>query len=255
MTHGPIVFTDLDDTIFSSPHHYPGRDTSTLTLGSAEGVLGAGYLCERKSSILKWLQSGATVIPVTARALDSYQDVVIPFTDGAVVANGAVILNPDGSLDTHWEQKMESVLFNVQDGIKFITNSLMAHSEADRFKVDLYYTNSYIYGMTVKAIHTNSEDISQIHTEVLNTLNHKGAFEFVRHNQVGEWLGFMPHGIGKGPAVEYLLNTRDDFKGRSTIGMGDANTDLEFMQLCDVLVMPTNSGNGQKILSHITSKF
>jgi hydroxymethylpyrimidine pyrophosphatase-like HAD family hydrolase len=244
-----LVFTDLDDTIFSSLEHFPGRREEELKLVSLPGQFQSSYMCERKDAILRWMSQGARIIPVTARAKDTYDDIQIPFKHGAVVSNGALILNPDGSEDERWNARMENELLSAREGLDLILSEIQKFDPSgEKFFVETFTTRGHAYGMTAKALAPDAAGLGALHQELLDNLVHTRVFDFVRHNQVGKYLGFVPHSIGKGPAVKYLLDTREDFQNVPTVGCGDANTDLEFMKLCDMMMVPTQSGNGDHLL-------
>ena len=244
-----IILTDLDDTIFASAHHFPPEQHEHLHLSAHEGRLSPSYMCDRRKAILSWLENGGTVIPATARELSGYNDVALPFHDGAIVANGAIILNPDNTEDQVWRDKMESILLEARHALEAVEDALKTFDKTNTlFQIDYYHCGDHAYGMTAKVLN-QKVDQQEIEETLAAQLAENGLFDHVRPSWVNEYLGFMPNGVGKAPAVEYLLKTRPDLQNRPTIGMGDAPTDLEFMALCDLLVIPKNSKNAQKLLS------
>ena len=96
-----LLFTDLDDTLFTSarkaaptPAHVP--------LAYLKDGAPISYASPCQQALLAHWQAHATMIPVTARNLDAYRRVRIPFTAHAVINHGGVILLPDGSADPAW---------------------------------------------------------------------------------------------------------------------------------------------------------
>ena len=96
-----LLFTDLDDTLFTSarkaaptPAHVP--------LAYLKDGAPISYASPCQQALLAHWQAHATMIPVTARNFDAYRRVRIPFTAHAVINHGGVILLPDGSADPAW---------------------------------------------------------------------------------------------------------------------------------------------------------
>lgn len=251
MTNTPIVFTDLDDTIFAGSTHYPGVDPKTLRLAAREGRLSPGYLCSRREGILTWLQAGASIIPVTARERAAFEDVDIPFVEESVVANGTMIINPDGNEDIAWRDKMEATLLEARHALDEVEDALKTFDTTGTlFKIDWYWVGDHVYGMTAKVLDTTIPQ-DDIETALHETITQRGLYDHVRPSWVNDYLGFMPNGIGKAAAVEHLLATRPQFQDRPTIGMGDATTDLQFMALCDMMVLPKDSVLARKLIQSV----
>lgn len=98
-----LLFTDLDDTLFTSarkaaptPAHVP--------LAYLKDGTPISYASPCQQALLAHWQAQAVMIPVTARNLDAYRRVRIPFTAHAVINHGGIILLPDGSADPGWRR-------------------------------------------------------------------------------------------------------------------------------------------------------
>ena len=100
----PLVFVDLDDTLFQTARKMGDEPRFAATL-DVDGQPN-GFMSATQKSFVEWLLATSDVVPVTARSIEAYQRVQLPFAHGAVCAHGGVILNPDGSLDLDWHARM-----------------------------------------------------------------------------------------------------------------------------------------------------
>lgn len=105
----PLALVDLDDTLFQTARKMPEglpRVTATLDIEGQPN----GYMSTVQHSLAHWLLSTTDVIPVTARSVEAFSRVQLPFMHGAVCSHGGVILGPDGKLDEEWQARMSDVL-------------------------------------------------------------------------------------------------------------------------------------------------
>src|SRR5687767_11844338 len=96
-----VVFLDLDDTVFQTrPKCPPGEPLRPAALG--RDGLPLSFSTPRQQTLLD-LFASATVVPTTARNLDAFRRVRLPFTSFAVLDFGGVVLLPDGTPDPAWD--------------------------------------------------------------------------------------------------------------------------------------------------------
>ena len=107
-TNRPLVFVDLDDTLFQTARKMGDEPRFTATL-DVDGQPN-GFMNATQKSFVEWLLATSDVVPVTARSIEAYQRVQLPFAHGAVCAHGGVILAADGSLDAAWHARMGDLL-------------------------------------------------------------------------------------------------------------------------------------------------
>ncbi|MFW8642089.1 hypothetical protein ACOJBO_01685 [Rhizobium beringeri] len=129
----PIFLVDLDDTLFRSRRKLPGFTDGQLTLGARVLDPDApaskhSYMTPTQKALVDWLLRTTQVIPVTARGTDSYANVQIPFSSYAIVANGAVILDPDGKPDAEWRDMVEAQLLPFADYFSELLDAARAKS-------------------------------------------------------------------------------------------------------------------------------
>src|SRR5262249_42901190 len=97
-----VLFLDLDDTLFQTAPKCP-PDEPVRPLASPRDGLPLSSMTARQRLLLETLARPAVVIPVTARNLDAFRRVDLPFADGAVLDFGGVVLLPDCTPDPAWD--------------------------------------------------------------------------------------------------------------------------------------------------------
>lgn len=237
----PIIFSDLDDTIFQTARKMEGG-TEQATLAS-EALNGShSYMSGSQAMMMDWLLESTQFIPVTARSTEALQRCTLPFEDYQICSNGAVILMPDGTPDMHWLSKMK----READAAAGYLNELLAFVQNEtapgRFRcwiVEEFGTGFYF---CVKS----NEGADRL-DEIEDGLSSIAATQLVRHRNDNN-LSYTPATISKRFAVEYLAQKLLSDTRVPVFGMGDSLTDLPFMATCDMLVIPRNSQIDCKIL-------
>lgn len=246
----PVIYTDLDDTLFTTLKGYRDADLSTLLRVTTAKNGNHSFMCRQRQSILNWIGAGATLVPVTARSLDAYNRVTLSadhFVDGAVLNNGALILNPDGSEDMHWSEEVEGHCAKAEPVLRKLIAALEA-APCD-IRIHRHINGDVMLGMTVKSNEESEKGILLnlgLAEAIVRDCNPRGRI--VTHRN-GNNLAFVPNGVSKKSAVAYLMKTRTDLAGRPSIGAGDSLADLPFMSLCDMLLVPANTQTSTKLLA------
>lgn len=244
----PVILADLDDTIFTTLKSYPDRDPKTLQRVTTAKNGNHSYMCSHRQALLAWLSSGATLLPVTARSLDAFNRVHLDsFREGAIVSNGAMILAPDGSEDLAWS---EAIAKKCEKAAATLARAIEELEKAPiNIRIHQHMHKGIMLGMTVK-----SNDETQLGVDLnLGTAEKlfKESFQFsdVQVHRNGNNLAFVPGGVSKKSAVQYLLSIREDLQNRPTVGAGDSLADLPFMELCSMMLVPNNTQNSKKLFS------
>ena len=109
----PLLLTDLDDTLFQTARKMP-EDADKIP--AAQGLNGEtiSFMHPWQQDFIHWALGCMTVIPVTARGIDSLQRVHLPFQHEAVCVHGAAILTSEGTLDADWHSQMQQQLAPYQ---------------------------------------------------------------------------------------------------------------------------------------------
>lgn len=241
----PIIFSDLDDTIFQTARKMV-KGSAQATLAS-EALNGShSYMSGSQALMMDWLLESTRFIPVTARSTEALQRCKLPFEDYQICSNGAVILMPDGTPDRHWLEKMkreaEAAEKSLDDLLSFVKNVNKNHAGPDRFRswiVEEFGTGFYFC--------VKSNQGADILDEIEDGLSRIAVNQLVRHRNDNN-LSYTPVTISKRLAVEYLAETLLKDTRLPVFGMGDSLTDLPFMATCDMLVIPRNSQIDRQIL-------
>lgn len=226
----PVILSELDDTLLK-----------TLKASALPDRAADPYVQLLRGMI----DAGAAFVPVTnRRGEDLDQDA---FSEGAVLAHGAVILDADGTEDLSWSRHVVQIC-ERSEYLLDAAEKLLSRAPID-VRFQRYEHNGALLGMTVLANEKTAEGISlhlRMAREIFRqTYRHADVTFYLR----GDALTLMPSGISKRAAVQYLLSVRDDLRDRPTIGVGHCPDDLPFMELCSVLMLPREAAPAQKLLA------
>jgi hydroxymethylpyrimidine pyrophosphatase-like HAD family hydrolase len=235
MSKEPIVFADLDDTLFQSARKVPHDETKDLRLVS-EAVSGNhSYQTLKQQALFDWLINTTLLIPVTARSTRSFGNVRLPFRPlWAVLGNGAVIYK-NGSVDTEWHDmllaettKETDAIAQLEDACKSIAGEL-----GIAVRCPASVENGIRHSVIVKQ---DDPDVSIRLNEILERVSvPEGWTSHLNSNN----LAFTVPSVSKKRAVEYVISQISGVNERIVFGMGDSLTDMPFMNLCDFFATPT----------------
>lgn len=229
MRKDPIALVDLDDTLFQTLRKIdPSIPESDLTIAAVAGNGSHSYMTKTQVAFSDWLLATTEAIPVTARSSDVLGRVTIPFRSYAIVANGAVILGPDGKPDAEWQTVVEKGLRPL--AAKFEELLAEGKENAERLGVSV---RSWIVMEgdlgTYVVFKENDGDGSRLQ-EVAPVL--AAELGWVRHHN-GNNLALIPPAISKRLASEFLLaRLLADSPDRPVIGFGDSVSDMSYLGLC-----------------------
>ena len=243
-----VALVDLDDTLFQTRRKCPvGLPAESLTPFSytAEGEA-ISFATPKQVSLIRWLENHTYLIVVTARSTDALTRTRIRYRR-AVVAHGGGIVDhhpgltaPDRRFRAAWRRRMCETLNFEADLDQMVVR---IQSEAERIGV----------GVRVRVI---SEDGVALYVVAKHALADGNDLElqaacaplvadcppgWTVHSN-GNNFAFLPPGLGKALAVEWLLpQLRDELADLPILGIGDSLTDASFMSLCDLAITPTAS--------------
>ena len=228
-----LLFTDLDDTLFTSarkaaptPAHVP--------LAYLKDGAPISYASPCQQALLAHWQAHATMIPVTARNLDAYRRVRISFTAHAVINHGGVILLPDGSADPAWLAQSRANAAQSVAGLKALAARLPATAALNVRLICDYDIPFYLL------MKSTSADLAPLDDAAGRLRPHLG--DAYRLHQNGNNLAVLPAWLDKAHAVAHLLaKYRAYHPALVSIGFGDSSSDLPYMRLCDYLLAPSAS--------------
>ena len=235
----PLILIDLDDTLFQTARKMPegsARHTATLDVDGQPN----GYMSAMQKTFVEWLLESADVVPVTARSVEAYSRVQLPFVAGAVCSHGGVILQPDGTLDRDWHGQMTEMLAAYQSRLPALSAATLAIGEEMGFSLRGWVVEEQGLLNYVVTKHNESDD--SVLQKVLAEVQARGLVEGMHIHGNGNNLAFLPNGLAKRHAVEELLRRDRAAHGeRPVLGFGDSVTDLGFMNECNFWATPANS--------------
>ncbi len=235
----PLVFVDLDDTLFQTARKMPEGTPRTPATLDVHGQPN-GYMNPVQETFINWLLACADVVPVTARSVEAYSRVKLPFTQGAICSHGGVILQPDGSLDQDWQGQMAKVLRAFQDRLPALSETTLQIGANLGYALRGWVVEEGGLCHYVVTKHNESDD--SVLTKVLTEVQTQGLLEGMHIHGNGNNLAFLPNGLAKRLAVQAWLRRDTALNGeRPVLGFGDSITDLGFMDLCHMWATPARS--------------
>ncbi|MGQ0698688.1 MAG: hypothetical protein ACT4PZ_10650 [Panacagrimonas sp.] len=235
-----VVFTDLDDSLFSTLRKHRDSDQLVPAASLRNGDV-ISYSNERQRSLWAWLGNCATLVPVTARSLSGYRRVTLPFSSWAVVSHGATVLMPGGGIDVQWREQMRRHLAAGVPALRELVEQ--AHALTDgpdtchaRLIEDegegIYFVAKHPAGdaAAVRALHDRL---------VAGWVAQRPGFRLHLNDNN---LAVLPPGVGKAYAVRHVAaRLRGSLGPFLSLGLGDSYTDADFMLDCDFAMLPAAS--------------
>lgn len=230
----PLVFTDLDDTLFQTARKMD-KAPQEKHLASVATNGSHSYMTDAQSVMVDWLINTTRLIPVTARSTEVFSRCKLPFKDYKVCSNGAAIITGDNRLDRVWHERTEAIAKANADLLDELMGAVIRFDKQKRARFRIVEEQ----GLPVYFLAKANSDEAWL-DEIDHILIDAGANALFRHRN-GNNLMYMPHDISKKSAVEYLISEIGAHDRRPVWGMGDSITDLPFMEACQMMVMPVGS--------------
>ena len=239
----PLLFADLDDTLFQSR-----RKMDEALIHQQAAVAGNGdprkssFMTIQQAAMFDWLSTTTELIPVTARSGDAFDRVALTFPSWAILSNGALIREPDGTIHAGWADKMQQTLAPLMDTMTDILQqgrdaAIAADIDVRSWIVEEEGLATYV---VFKLNVVTPDSLQKLHDLPMP------VDTWTRHFN-SETLAMIPPGSGKTAATEYLHGQLNPKGVRPTLGFGDSLSDLTFMKTTDILMIPTHSQAGQTL--------
>ncbi len=241
----PLALVDLDDTLFQTARKMAegiGRHPASFDVNDQV----SGYMSDVQKSFVEWLLAATDVVPVTARSAEAFARVRLGFTHGAVCSHGAVILNPDGSVNQQWHARMGTMLSSFQNRLPALCAAALQIGEELGVSLRGWVVEEAGQQHYVVIKHNTGidDDLLRVRDEV----KARGLIQGMHYHVNGNNLALLPEGLSKRVAVEHLLKLDRQQNGeRPVLGFGDSITDLGFMQLCTFWSTPAQSQLARKV--------
>ncbi|HEY6530279.1 MAG TPA: hypothetical protein VIZ65_16450 [Cellvibrionaceae bacterium] len=237
-----ILFIDLDDTLFQTRAKCADTDdlapAAFLRDGSANSFSNA-----RQRAWLELVGRETTLIPTTARDLDSFARVNIPFSSYVILNFGGLVQKPDGTLDEYWHELMAADMAKARTGLEDVIRLIDEYCIREGLPNRGRLMNDAGIGFfsLLKDPEKNLARLGEIEQAVLIPwLAHDGD-EYVLHSN-GNNLALLPKTLDKSRAVAYVIELlRAEHGEIMTLGMGDSCSDAQFLALCDYAIIPRAS--------------
>jgi hydroxymethylpyrimidine pyrophosphatase-like HAD family hydrolase len=239
----PLVLTDIDDTLIQTARKMPPDATKILAANSSEGKP-LSFMHPWQADFVRWALKHTTLIPITARGIESFKRVQIPFQHGAVCLHGAAILNPDYSLDLAWHEHMQLQLQPYQNRISTLLHQVLELGKSLQLEL-----RGWIEGieewhayLVIKSTQAKAEELEYLWQHLHTQLDWSGFYVHQNANN----LALIPEPVTKQSATAEIIRRHQAQFGRVPIlGLGDSTSDLGFMRLCDFAAFPPHSQIGK----------
>lgn len=249
----PKVFADLDDTLFLSLRKLPAHAHEGKRLVSPADNGNDSYQTLKQQNLFAWLRETTDLIPVTARSTRAFAKIDLDFGNSfKIVANGAVIIKPDGKIDQDWHEILLAEITPLHESILEIEENCqnIARELGILVRCPQTLENGMRHSVIVKQ---DNLDVELRLQEIFERVD--VPEDWTRHLN-GNNMAFTVPAVSKKRAVEYVMQQLPDLDKTVTIGMGDSFTDMPFMSLCDLFVTPLQGqlADGISTLKHTGGK-
>jgi hypothetical protein len=226
----PLVFVDLDDTLFQTARKMGNGERFPVSF-NVEGKP-SGYMSVVQKQFIEWMLDSADVVPVTARSVEAYIRVNLPFKRGAVCSYGGVILSPDKVVDEKWNAWMFKQLVDVQGHLDWLCAITLQIGEELGFSLRGWVVGEVGINHYIVIKHNEIDDA--VLTAVLGELRKRNLLGKDLHAHCnGNNLALLPHALSKRGAVQEWIARDMEINGeRPRLGFGDSISDLGFLGEC-----------------------
>ena len=232
----PLFLVDLDDTLLQTARKMPVNMPRQVAALDKHGQP-LSFTNPKQQAFIEWLLACADVVPVTARSVDAFKRVQIPFHQGAICAHGAVILSANGEIDLDWHQQMMLRLADYKDELHQITEQFATIGRELGLQLRTWLVEEQ--GLSCYALAKQSGHDDVVLADVEQQLRQQyDLAKFYIHRNANN-LAILPNVLHKKFAVDYWLQQDKTHHGqRPILGFGDSLSDVDFLQLCDWWATP-----------------
>lgn len=232
----PLFLMDLDDTLLQTARKMPPNTPRQVAALDKHGQP-LSFTNPKQQAFIQWLLACADVVPVTARSVDAFKRVQIPFKQGAICAHGAVILTAEGELDAYWHSLMQQRLSPYLTLLEGIQKNLASIGQQLNFHLRTWLVEEQ--GLACYALAKQSGHDDLVLAEVEQQLKQQfDLTDFYIHRNANN-LAILPTVLHKQFAVDYWLQQDEKIHGqRPILGFGDSLSDVDFLKRCDWWATP-----------------
>jgi len=237
-----FLFADLDDTLFQSLEKCGARDGLQPVAFLKDGSP-ISYTTANQRAFIAFAQDGMTMIPATARNLNAFRRVDLPFASWAVLDYGGIVLQPDGQVDQPWLDHMRGAMQAALPGLQELAGLVDAWAERSGFgaRARLIEDFETPFYLVVKDPGKDAARLEPIEREVVRPWIEAGRRAYFIHRN-GNNLAILPNALNKAHAVAHVTaRLREQHGDILTFGIGDSRSDARFMAACDYAIVPART--------------
>ncbi|WP_174492554.1 HAD family hydrolase [Acinetobacter sp. Marseille-Q1623] len=249
MNHKPLVFVDLDDTLFQTNRKSAPTDLHKIATTDKSGQP-LSYMKPKQQVFVNWLLDSAEVVPVTARSVEALQRVHLPFQSGAVCSHGGTIIDAQQNIDMDWFDIQKNAVANLNDLLDELPEILLKTAQ------DLGSIRTWTVEENDLKIYTVAKQNQPEDGLFLDQLVKHLPKDVLEHCYVhinGNNLAVIPKFVSKQKAVEFFIEKYDPQGERVILGWGDSLSDAGFLGCCDWFGMPKNSQLDQFLAHNLSN--
>lgn len=236
MNPKPLIFVDLDDTLFQTKRKSPPTPQHQVATLDQHGQP-LSYMLPKQQIFVNWLLQTAEVIPVTARSIEALKRVHLPFQYGAICSYGGTILDAQGQVDTQWHEIQQQNLAPLQDLLRQLPDLLPQYCQ------HLGFIRTWTvceHDLNIYTVVKQNQQDDLFLSELVHVLPESILADFYIHLN-GKNLALIPKSVSKQHAVEFFIEKYDPNRERALVGWGDSLSDAGFLSQCDWFGMPKNT--------------
>lgn len=235
-----VVFTDLDDSLFSSSRRRAPEGLWPVAARLKDGSA-ICFQSPQESALFAMLSENAIVVPVTARNQDAFSRVDLRFYGDAVLNYGGTIINSKGAVDRHWQERMHVLSRDDGPMLEAIVACLQVKAQAAGIEVTVRAIGEegHPFYVVMKATSHDAETVRRLAEVGTVCWTDLEAGTGLQLHINGNNVAVMPAWLNKAKAVGHLLEGYRSMWGEvMSIGLGDSLIDRDFMLACDFWMTP-----------------
>lgn len=242
----PILFVDLDDTLFHSARKTGGARGKAVAFD--RGGAPVSFMTDRQNAFFRWLARDAEVVATTGRSTAAYRRVCLPLEGYAICSHGGLILQPDGHPEPRWHGRIGTEARAHRSLLESLAATACSRAEATGVdaRVRTISEDDLDLYVSIKHNRENGSELARLAPALAQDLPAGWRLCLNANN-----LALLPPFLGKDLAVSWFLEEIAG-EGAFAIGVGDSLSDAPFMALCDYALTPSRSQLFSSVLARIS---
>jgi hypothetical protein len=230
-------FADVDDSLITSTRQCP-IEGSVVAAIDGEGRV-CGWLTPKQKTFLALLGEPVDMVLTTARSSKGVSQLKLPIAGYAICSFGGVILQPDGKPVPAFYQLAAAESACCNESLLALGLEVVSLAQADEIDVRVRVVEDMGLKLFLSVKH-NQRNLQELH-RLRDSISARLPAGWKLHAN-GNFIALLPAWLAKEVAVRWFMNNLLP-RNVLTIGIGDSLTDLPFMSLCDIALMPTDAQN------------